>query len=119
MADFPRNLHGLGDFPTIFPAFSPAMAVARVAPMRAWALRLRPRLALGKLCPTPPLSALCRGLNGLTGLPGAKTILEENVADSVFMVKCLDFRFSGKASDESHIYDYMSICLYVYTNNHI
>ena len=95
------------------------MAVARVAPMRAWALRLRPRLALGKLCPTPPLSALCRGLNGLTGLPGAKTILEENVADSVFMVKCLDFRFSGKASDESHLYDYMSICLYVYTNNHI
>jgi len=67
------------------------MAVARVAPMRAWALRLRPRLALGKLCPTPPLSALCRGLNGLTGLPGAKTILEENVADSVFMVKPTGF----------------------------
>ena len=30
-----------------------------------------------------------RALSGLTGLPGAKTILEENVADSVFMVKSL------------------------------
>lgn len=30
-----------------------------------------------------------RNLNGLTGLPGVKTILEENVADSVFMVQLL------------------------------
>ena len=31
-----------------------------------------------------------RGLSGLSGLPGAKTILEENVADSVLMVKPLE-----------------------------
>eukprot|EP00435_Cladocopium_sp_Y103_P044768 s1157_g12.t1 len=68
------------------------MAVARVATMRALALRLRPsRLALGRqLWPTLARSG-CRGLNGLTGLPGAKTILEENVADSVFMVKPTGF----------------------------
>ena len=91
------------------------MAVARVATMRALTLGLRPRPALGRLCP-PLIAARCRGLNGLTGLPGAKTILEENVADSVFMIKCLDVR--GVSGSEGFMKVIMTMyVVYVYTSN--
>lgn len=116
MADFPRNLHGLGDFPTIFPAFSPPWrwlglppcVLGLFASVRAWRWENCVQRRRCRRCAEG--STAWRGC--LERRPSWRKMWQ--IASSWSSASIFDF--PGRPQMKVI---FTTICLYVYTNNHI